>query len=77
MWAPKGGTPRNGTMTKVLVYDNEHKGLIGTGWVIVRDDGRIARPVLYDLMGIKLAEGWYQIVATDEVKMVVIPRSIQ
>jgi len=74
---PNNKVSYNGIMQKVLVYDQNGQGIIGTGWIVHRNDGKVFRPTLFDIMGVKLPEGWYNIVTTNEAKLVVIPRSIQ
>lgn len=73
----KNKIPHNGIMCKVFAYDGPGGALLGSGWIIYRDDGNMASPDLFDLKGNKLPEGWYTLRVTDEVKPVVIPRMVQ
>lgn len=50
---------------------------VGYGFLFYRDDGRIIGPDLYTPTGERLDEGWYQLQVTDEMTLIVIPRSKQ
>lgn len=70
--------PRLGVMQKVYAYENKDGGaLLGSGWIIHRDDGKTMAPDLYDISGKKLPEGWYTLQVTGENHLVVIPRMVQ
>jgi hypothetical protein len=70
--------PRLGIMQKVFAYENKEGGaLLGSGWFIIRDDGKHMAPDLYDISGKKLPEGWYTLQVTGENHLVVIPRMVQ
>ena len=62
-------------MQKVLVFNNEIR--IGYGFIFYRDDGRMVGPELYYDNGEKLPTGLYNLLATDEVNLVVIPKGKQ
>ena len=62
-------------MHKLIVYNNG--AMIGYGFIIAYPDGKISAPELFDIHGVKLSEGWYQLTMTTEYYNVVVPRSIQ
>lgn len=70
--------PYTGLMQKVHVYEMPGGALLGTGWVITRDDGKQYAPELFDMKGVKLPEGWwYTLQVTNENKLIVMPRMTQ
>lgn len=64
-------------MQKLEVYSHETQQLIGHGYVILYPNGTHSAPELFDLMGVKLPEGWYVIKVTGENRNVVVPKGIQ
>lgn len=76
-WMNTSKPPRNGIIQKVLVMEQTSHAIIGSGWVLYRDDAKMMAPELFDLMGNKMPEGWYTLQVTDDVKTVVIPRMVQ
>lgn len=68
-----------GLMQKLLVYEHGkplgEAALIGSGWVELLHNGVMRPPELYDLKGIRLPVGWYQLVPTEEYKNVILMRS--
>jgi hypothetical protein len=73
----KSKPPHLGLMCKVLAYSQPGGALLGSGWIIYRNDGNVMAPELFDLAGEKLPEGWYHLQITQESKCVVIPRMVQ
>ena len=69
--------PQMGLMCKVLAYDKPGGALLGSGWLLYRGDGKVMAPDLFDLIGEKLPEGWYNLQITQESYCVVIPRMVQ
>lgn len=66
-----------GLLQKILVYEHGkpigEAALIGTGWVEIYPNGRSSAPNLYDLKGIRLPQGWYQLAPQDDFRFVVLP----
>ncbi len=73
----KAKPPYIGILQKVYVYEHGGGALLGNGWVITRDDGKQAAPVLFDIKGNRLPEGWYNLQVVERQQLVVIPRMIQ
>lgn len=73
----KAKPPHLGIMQKIYAYEQGSEALLGTGWIITRDDGKQSAPELFDLKGVKLPEGWYTLRVTKEQHLVVIPRMVQ
>lgn len=73
----KAKPPRSGIMQHLIVHDQKTGAIIGKGWITLRDDGRMSKPELYDIMGNPMQQGWYTIEATDIKQFVIIPRMIQ
>lgn len=73
----KSKPPYSGLMCKVYAYEQGSDAMLGSGWIIYRDDGKTMAPELFDLKGVKLPEGWYTLKVTNEKHMVVIPRMVQ
>lgn len=71
----KKRTIKTGIMHKLIVYDNG--ALIGYGFVTYYADGKMSAPMLFDLSGKGLPEGWYQLTMTHEHYHIVEPRNIQ
>jgi len=62
-------------LTKVMVMDNG--ACIGVGYVFQTFTGETFRPVLFDLKGEPLAEGWYQLQPTDDRQLAIAPMRMQ
>lgn len=62
-------------MQKVIVFNNQVR--IGYGYVFHYDNGKMNGPDLYRDNGEKLPEGYYNLLMTDEINLIVIPRNKQ
>ena len=62
-------------MQKLHVFIDSKK--IGYGYLYYYSDGKLSEPELYSEDGVKLPEGWYELVITNENHLVVVPRQKQ
>lgn len=66
-----------GLMQKILVYEHGkpigEAALLGQGWVEVYNNGVCSTPNIYDLLGVRLPQGWYQLVPTEEYRHIILP----
>lgn len=67
---------KSALMQKILVFNMNYQQ-VGIGYIFHYANGRMSNPSLFDNLGRELKSGEYGIIPTEELKLVVLTRTVQ